>query len=542
MQHLDEGTIHAWLDGQLPPEEAQSVEAHVAECRPCADAVAEARGLIAASSRILTALDGAPREVVPKPASFRSPAEAGGTGAVAADGGSAAVLASRASERAQRRWFSGPSLAAAGVVVVAIGTVAIMRARQPTIMSREVSAVPAVSVPVADSTASASSAQRANDVGTALGDRRTASTAVPAPVPAAPAPPPQRTRDALSERADQPVRSEKASDEAAAGGARHLTTVQRPPLAEPAKAAQQQAAALAADLKKDVAADRAQRSGDSSAIVLRGQNALVQAAPPLADTTLAARAKTAAATASGSVRGRVLDGNGTGIDNVQVTVMGTNIGVVTSATGEYVLAGVTAGLQHLNVRRVGYQPAVRNVTITPGQTATADVVLNPATTALSEVVVTGTASAQRAATGSTIARAPAAPMQDSAPGAPITAAQSNAIGCYELGITSSAPSRTGFLQVPRRISLEADIVPANAEGIWYRARDLARVNALADGLWRPTAPNALVIEWTYGSKTGRVIVSGPPGGMLRGNVEEIDHATATGDAGTVVAIRRPCQN
>ena len=46
MQHLDAGTIHTWLDGQLPRDEAVAVEAHVAECRECADAVAEARGLI----------------------------------------------------------------------------------------------------------------------------------------------------------------------------------------------------------------------------------------------------------------------------------------------------------------------------------------------------------------------------------------------------------------------------------------------------------------------------------------------------------------
>ncbi|HJR67603.1 MAG TPA: zf-HC2 domain-containing protein [Gemmatimonadaceae bacterium] len=60
MQHLDEGTIHAWLDGALGPEEAARVEAHVGSCSMCADAVAEARGLIAASSRILTALDDVP--------------------------------------------------------------------------------------------------------------------------------------------------------------------------------------------------------------------------------------------------------------------------------------------------------------------------------------------------------------------------------------------------------------------------------------------------------------------------------------------------
>jgi anti-sigma factor RsiW len=65
MQHLDEGTIHSWLDGALSVDEAARTEAHVAECPQCAAAVAEARGLIAASSRILTALDHVPRAVVP---------------------------------------------------------------------------------------------------------------------------------------------------------------------------------------------------------------------------------------------------------------------------------------------------------------------------------------------------------------------------------------------------------------------------------------------------------------------------------------------
>jgi hypothetical protein len=65
MQHLDEGTIHSWLDGELDSDEAARVEAHVKECPECAAAVAEARGFIAASSRILTALDNAPRGVIP---------------------------------------------------------------------------------------------------------------------------------------------------------------------------------------------------------------------------------------------------------------------------------------------------------------------------------------------------------------------------------------------------------------------------------------------------------------------------------------------
>jgi Putative zinc-finger len=65
MQHLDEGTIHSWLDGALSADEAARVETHVKECPQCAAAVAEARGFIAGASRILTALDNAPRGVIP---------------------------------------------------------------------------------------------------------------------------------------------------------------------------------------------------------------------------------------------------------------------------------------------------------------------------------------------------------------------------------------------------------------------------------------------------------------------------------------------
>lgn len=65
MQHLDEGMIHAWLDGELPPSEREAAEAHVAMCDECKAAVAEAQGFVAASSRILTALDAVPGGVLP---------------------------------------------------------------------------------------------------------------------------------------------------------------------------------------------------------------------------------------------------------------------------------------------------------------------------------------------------------------------------------------------------------------------------------------------------------------------------------------------
>ena len=108
--HLDEGTIHAWLDGALDAEEAARVERHAAECGPCAAAIAEARGLVAGASRILTALDGVPGNVVPK------------TGV--------SVGGSR-SRRTRSLWatlhLTPARAAAAAIVVMAAGTALVLR-------------------------------------------------------------------------------------------------------------------------------------------------------------------------------------------------------------------------------------------------------------------------------------------------------------------------------------------------------------------------------------------------------------------------------
>jgi len=65
MSRPDEGLIHTWLDGECTPEESARIEALVASDPAWAAAVAEARGLVAASSRILGALDAVPDRVLP---------------------------------------------------------------------------------------------------------------------------------------------------------------------------------------------------------------------------------------------------------------------------------------------------------------------------------------------------------------------------------------------------------------------------------------------------------------------------------------------
>jgi CarboxypepD_reg-like domain len=246
--------------------------------------------------------------------------------------------------------------------------------------------------------------------------------------------------------------------------------------------------------------------------------------------------------AAGVVKGRVTDANNVGLSDVTVSVAGTNTGVVTNAAGEFTIGGLRGGGYQLNVRRVGYQPVDRDVTVVSGQTSQMDVVLSATPLALSNVVVTGAAGAAPRDAGARARTAPApAPVVAAAPGASITAAQTNAVGCYELGITALSASRNAFREVPRRVALDSVSMPARADGVWYRARDLARPNALPNGLWRPTGPDGVELEWVYGSRTARIHVSGPAGSIMRGNLEEIDRAKASGEAANVVAIRRACE-
>ncbi len=56
MQHVDEGRLHAWLDGELPDEE-RAVERHLEECEACRARADEERRIRAAASAILLGAD-----------------------------------------------------------------------------------------------------------------------------------------------------------------------------------------------------------------------------------------------------------------------------------------------------------------------------------------------------------------------------------------------------------------------------------------------------------------------------------------------------
>ena len=59
-QHPTDGTIHAWIDGELDATDSARLNAHATECARCAARIAEARGLVAGATRVIGLLDDMP--------------------------------------------------------------------------------------------------------------------------------------------------------------------------------------------------------------------------------------------------------------------------------------------------------------------------------------------------------------------------------------------------------------------------------------------------------------------------------------------------
>jgi putative zinc finger protein len=57
MSHVDEGTLHALLDGELAPAEVLDVQTHFATCPACSSRLDAARKLLAETERLVTALE-----------------------------------------------------------------------------------------------------------------------------------------------------------------------------------------------------------------------------------------------------------------------------------------------------------------------------------------------------------------------------------------------------------------------------------------------------------------------------------------------------
>jgi TonB-linked SusC/RagA family outer membrane protein len=98
---------------------------------------------------------------------------------------------------------------------------------------------------------------------------------------------------------------------------------------------------------------------------------------------LEARAQT------GTVTGQVLESQtGTPMNNVQVSVVGLDIGTLTDASGRFRIAGVPAGRVEVRAQSIGFRPVTETVTVTAGEVVRVDFTLAQTALALEGIVVT----------------------------------------------------------------------------------------------------------------------------------------------------------
>ncbi|HXG98471.1 MAG TPA: SusC/RagA family TonB-linked outer membrane protein [Gemmatimonadales bacterium] len=112
----------------------------------------------------------------------------------------------------------------------------------------------------------------------------------------------------------------------------------------------------------------------------------------------------AAAQTTGTVKGTVVDAaTQRPLDGAQISVLGTELGTLTNAAGQYQF-NVPLGQIVLRIRHVGYGSSNKTVTVTPDAPVTVDFAMPQVAIGLDAVVVTGTGVAtERRKLGNTIA-------------------------------------------------------------------------------------------------------------------------------------------
>ncbi|NJD19975.1 MAG: TonB-dependent receptor [Gemmatimonadetes bacterium] len=99
--------------------------------------------------------------------------------------------------------------------------------------------------------------------------------------------------------------------------------------------------------------------------------------------------------ATGTITGEILARSGAPLSEVQVFIVGTQMGGLTASNGRYTIRNVPAGTHQVRAMRIGYETITQSVTVVAGQSAAANFALEEQALGLDEIVVTGTAGAAR---------------------------------------------------------------------------------------------------------------------------------------------------
>lgn len=335
MQHVDEGRLHAWLDGELPPagpEGARSLERHLDECAACRARAAEERRIRDDASSILRRADPV-EHPAPGVIPFPAPAPA---------------------RRTARPWVA---LGWAASVLIALGIGWMARPEPDAPIAINTPSRPPA--PAADATGAETAAQAAPAVQSAP----VASTGVTRSLPANPAPREERVaRPTVPPVAVMVPSADPAAPPPAppVAYAEPLPTPP-PPMPEPPPP----------------------------------PVAMTIPPPPPPPAPVEAAADLGAGTMT--VRGRVTDARGQGVAGATVTVPTLAARTVTAADGSYTLS-VPASSDTVQVvaARIGMARQSRSLVAQPESARTVDFALAPEAVGLEGVVVTREGAGRRA--------------------------------------------------------------------------------------------------------------------------------------------------
>ena len=181
-------------------------------------------------------------------------------------------------------------------------------------------------------------------------------------------------------------------------------------------------------------------------------------------------AQTAAAQ-GGTIRGRVTDAsNQQPLADVQVSVAGTTHGGATGLNGEFVIANVPIGERTLTVRRIGYTPTSRPVTVTAIAEARVEIAMNVTATELDKVVVTGTVlGAEKRTLGNSVTAVDVAEVVQKAPVMNVTEVLQGKSPGVTLLPGSGTPGTSGEIRIRGMGSLSGYKPVIYIDGIRYNA-------------------------------------------------------------------------
>ncbi|HUQ83903.1 MAG TPA: SusC/RagA family TonB-linked outer membrane protein [Gemmatimonadaceae bacterium] len=202
--------------------------------------------------------------------------------------------------------------------------------------------------------------------------------------------------------------------------------------------------------------------------------AVLACAPPM---------RTLAAQQTGTIRGRVTEASSQRpVADVQLTVVGSGLGALTGQNGEYTISNVAAGQHAVRLRRLGFNPIERTITVAAGQTVTLDFAVSQSATQLEQLVVTGTAgAAERKTVGNSITQLNVSDITQKQAVLNVTEVLQSKTPGVTILPGSGAPGTAGEIRIRGASSISGYRPVVFIDGVRYSIDDLGSFSATGGG-------------------------------------------------------------